>query len=83
MKSIDYFIPLKKKVYATLALRENCPYLEFSGPYFNAFGLSMEIYRVKHLFRTPPVTTTEDNYLNLVNRFNLDKKHYLASQILG
>ena len=27
-------------------MREKCPYSEFSGPYFPAFGLNTEIYGV-------------------------------------
>ena len=33
-------------VFKVKTLREKCPYSEFSGPYFPAFGLNTEIYKV-------------------------------------
>ena len=35
-----------------LPLREKCPYLEFSGPYFSTFGLNSERYGVSHLIQS-------------------------------
>ena len=33
-------------LFANLSQREKCPYSEFSGPYFPAFGLNFERYVV-------------------------------------
>ena len=54
------------------ALRENCPYLEFSGPYFPAFRL-----------KTVSIGENTDQKTPNTNTFHAVKGSTLLSKILG
>ena len=63
-------------------LRENCPYSEFFGPYFPAFGLNTEIYSVSVHIQSEwgKIRTRETPNTNAFHAANWSEK---SSQIYG
>ena len=45
-KILDEFLAILSTHFMKIALRKKCPYLNFSGPHFPAFGPNMDRYGI-------------------------------------